>query len=432
MGKTEERGRNSRAGLAALAALATLATCLLLGPACTSDFSLSQVAEEPCNQCTFSRCRSEMTLCETDALSCAPWLECTTGCRANDQAVSACDEQCLEEGLHQAGYSTNPVSICQADRCAQVCGRPCGGWVNGLERCGQCMGKHCCQPAKACGLEPGCLDIGACLDSCAAGDWNAYNACFTRQSRQESIDRYFENALCAYTSCLAECEIGGFWDCVGEFQTLPERDPSISVKFIIKSVSLEPLAGVKARACYWDDPDDCPQPLGTGETDASGILEMTLEPNPAIQFRIDLTLDGFLPAMLIPPLPFNSYWTTFYPFLLFTQAQLAQMAQRLQIELLADRGHALVFFLDCSMLPAPNLTIASEAVGATVVAFHEYLPNTSDPLTDRTGLALIVNLPPGLTTLKATHASDSTREVLNGDVLIHPKKLSFGYLWPRL
>jgi len=227
----------------------------------------------------------------------------------------------------------------------------------------------------------------------------------------------------------AGVELEPRWECVGNvvWPLAPMNEIVANPSFReIRSGAV--LEGLRVRGCLASD-EFCTGPIAEGTTDAEGKVSLQL-PAPGTGWAGYLEAVGpTIPDQLIPadkPIGYNFAPGYGVP----DDGTLTTVLTLLGTQQLPGRGHLGIRARDCWDLPADG--VAFEVVQADAESSLSYfagaLPDRDATMTDDEGLAVIVNVPAGLTKVHAKLAATGT---LIGTVQVWVRDgsfTSFGFL----
>lgn len=197
---------------------------------------------------------------------------------------------------------------------------------------------------------------------------------------------------------------GADWACLGDVSYPAPSVATAKVSFVFSDLlSQMPIAGLLVRACPKDDPT-CAGEITQGTTDADGAVELSV-PTGTVGFQgtFNTELTGYVPGrILIYPEP-----TADSP--VITMALLSDSGLALglvDVGITEDpaRGHVAAAGLDCSLLPAPGVSLAVLAADASsTTAYVKGMGlDTAETATGPAGQGMIFNVPVGPTQVTAT------------------------------
>jgi hypothetical protein len=150
---------------------------------------------------------------------------------------------------------------------------------------------------------------------------------------------------------------------------------------------------------------DCAQPLGHGQTDASGLAAFPVQ-NPTlisplgINGYLQLVLPGYVPTLLYWGFPLSEA-TDDNNWKFVTPAVNQQLAATGGVTLDPMRGQITVRVFDCLPRPAPEVEVTTNITDPKMSEFYGLAFNRTPP-TDSSGLVFFNNVPVGPVTLTAT------------------------------
>jgi hypothetical protein len=353
-----------------------------------------RLGQGACADCGLASCCAELEACNAEP-ACAAHASCFGACAAAD---AACQAACETEHGTDAAFAA--VRTCLATHCAGQCGPACGG-VQLLPPnvCDDACGGSCCAAADAAAGE---LDFGlllACQRACGTADPTCVGWCENTHAAGADLARGIDE-------CMVEtCGDVARWRCVGPAQPQVSSVTSISYDWELRDlITGDPLVGLTIRACELLDLG-CAQPLTAPVvTDAAG--KAIVEDIPINS--LTRVFDGFFEVegdgyhfLYIEARPWIHDSGIIYN--LPSDEILAAGAQAAGVELLPDRGIALINAFDCLNRNAPGVSIEFEPRDASSLPFYVdgVVPDLSLPATVDSGRAGVVNALPGYLTIHA-------------------------------
>jgi hypothetical protein len=390
--------------------------------ACHGIASIDDVVHDECAFCTKTRCAQAAQDCGASA-QCGPLAACLTTC----QGEPSCRAQCVMSNsvapLSPDMSLAGSLNTCLAASCANECGLACGGMSQiagpaGAAGCEACIQANYCPSAEKCALSAPCQTYLVCRQNCATGD--CIGACL-------EIDNSFFQFFNGIPGCSSACDIGNNWACVEHFGWPPTAasSRSLTVRFA-DVISGAPLVGVQVSMCEPTPLDDagasqgngCIVPVAAEQTDVNGSVTLT----DATLNGQSFGLDGYL-ALSAPSLyPTLVYWgfplsqvhgSIADPIPVFSVSDWSVLGTLLSSNVATldpARGAVIGAVLDCFGTLAPGTAVAlsgPDTSGAMPVYFRSDFTLVGGPgaLTDTTGVAIFVNVPPGIVDVIATPVS---------------------------
>jgi len=351
-----------------------------------------------CQECIEASCCTQAAACAADD-ACSAHESCVIPCGADYACRAACDN------AHPP--STPQIAAtdqCVVASCASTCGIRCG--TAGIEiepdaagQCEQCIVAHACGPTEACGQSLECTQILDCQAGCVTPDCQA--ACSDGKDGGQALVQALSSAVAS--SCLAECQYGERWGCIGKLQFPLASTPQIDLTLdVISQPSGTGLSGVSVLACSAIDLP-CSTPLTSGTTDASGIVTLAIPAN-AQGFSGHLELSG---NGIMPELYFFDYNLTVPSSSLvvdvFSPSTFAALVGTTNVTVDPTHGSILLAAFDCALDPAPNVVISATGTDAEsrILYVANGMLSTTATSTNQSGTALIVDVPHGQVTVTA-------------------------------
>jgi 5-hydroxyisourate hydrolase-like protein (transthyretin family) len=265
--------------------------------------------------------------------------------------------------------------------------------------------EKCCDVARACGEDAGCLALRECFAACALGDLECEAACgATVDDALGALNGPM--VMCRNTMCGSECVPQIDWTCLGAPDAAPQTEAgTLNLSLTIQDFQTgAPAAGVTVKVCAREDAL-CEAPQSEGETDANGEVALTAE-------RGESGFRGYLEVTGGGRAASHTYFSEplaesgDYPVLAISESTLGLFTGLLGVEQDPARAAVAARVTDCSGRLAPGIVLgASTADDASQVGYLKgALPDPAATETDRAGLGGIFNLPPGAATVTGTRA----------------------------
>ncbi len=358
---------------------------------------------DACAKCMDTACCDEANACAGDT-TCKAAYRCIQGCKAGD---ADCATWCL--GSYSRPASLAPLTACASSQCAAACSpHACGVLVNGSSTCDACVQMNCCDENLACASDEACVDIDFCSHRCLpAGSLRCSSDCATTFSA--GADDSATRSSCISANCTDACSSDNAWSCLDQRPPVlkpPTLDPITFNMTVVEFLSEMPYDQVTVKACSPTDLD-CTAPLDTAVTD-HGAFALTV-PTGANGFDgyIDLSGGTLYPTLyyFLPPVIVGGDRGRLR---LPSADTIKLLSGAIKVDLDATRGHLALVPWDCTLSPAPGVSLLIDAAAdkdATTYYFENNAPNhsamqtTADP-----ALGGAVNLPTGLTRVRATVA----------------------------
>jgi hypothetical protein len=356
-----------------------------------------------CARCLDKECCDAATACDADE-TCRAAYGCQQGCAPDD---SDCIAWCL--GSTARSDTLAKLAACASSSCNAACGLGCGQLVNGSSACDACVHEHCCDENRACATDEACVEVDFCSHRCLpAGSINCSNVCTTEY--QAGADEFATRGACVAKNCAEECTSATAWSCLDENPTFlkpPSADPITFGMSIVEFVTEKPYEGLTVKACSQSDLD-CGAPLATATTDANGRFEMTVPSGPSgFNGYIDLSGQSIFPALyyFLPPLIVGGDRGRLR---LPAADTITLLVKAIGVELDPTRGHLALVPWDCTLSPAPGVSLSIDTADAmtTTYYFRQGAPSHAATETDvAPALGGAVNLPARLALVRATVTS---------------------------
>jgi hypothetical protein len=363
-----------------------------------------------CASCMRSRCCDESTACEADT-ACKAAYGCILSCKPGD---ADCVTWCL--GSYARPDALAALTACSAAKCDSQCGHSCGGaLVNGSNSCDACVAMNCCQENLDCASDEACVDIDFCSHRCLpAGSLRCATDCGMTYS--EASDKSATRSACVAANCSDACSSQQAWGCIESLESHPpvlkppSLDPITFTMTVVEFLSETPYEGLNVKACSRTDLD-CTAPVGTATTDANGAFTLTVPPGPnGFDGYVDLSGSNLYPTLyyFLPPVIVGG---TRGKLRLPSSDTITALAGGISVELDTTRGHLAMVPWDCTMSPAPGVSITIDAADEKSTSFyfqnglpsHAAMQTGSDP-----ALGGAVNLKTGITLVRTKLESAGT------------------------
>jgi hypothetical protein len=359
-----------------------------------------------CSQCMDKKCCDAASACEADG-ACKATYQCLQRCKPGD---SDCATWCL--GSYSRPEAVAKLTSCGAAQCDTECGLACGGLVNGANACDECVRQSCCAENAACGADEACVDVDFCSHRCLpAGSITCTNLCTTEY--QAGADEYAARSACIAANCAEACSSKNAWSCLEQRPPAlkpPTLEPITFSMTIVEFLSEQPYEGLVVKACSQSDLE-CGTPLSSTTTDENGHLTLSVPSGPSgFNGYIDISGGTLFPALyyFVPPLIVAGDRGRLR---LPSTDTIGILTRAIGVTLDEKRGHLALVPWDCTLSPAPgvSLEIESADADATTYYFRQGLPSHSSTETDTApALGGAVNLPARPTIVRATVTSLGT------------------------
>jgi hypothetical protein len=367
-----------------------------------------------------SRCASQASACA----ACAPCEALEQGCLFGCKDDPACRSQCALDYTLRLGDSCDvaaPLDACLATECADECGLTCGALSQiadprGAAACDECLSTNYCSLEEECAQNPACQEYLHCRQGCVTGD--CIGACLAIGTSFFGFYNSIE------PQCRAQCEVGANWGCVGRIHWPPVEHETRTLTFHLADYFFGTAeTGVTVAMCEADDVP-CATPVsGPVMVDSMGYA-MLVDATPNAQH---LGLDGYLQISRSDLLPTLFYWgfplvakdgLFSDPISVFSVADWAQLWNGVATPD-PTLGAIGMIALDCFGQPAPGITfslsnadagaptLSNADAGAPALYYMSGQSLVSQPnaITDVSGIALFIDVPPGPLDVLATPAA---------------------------
>lgn len=365
-----------------------------------------------CQACLASQCCGEAIACAHNS-ACTIYESCNVPCGAD----YACRSACAPDQSRASEISA--LDQCLVANCEAACGVQCGVTAalpqpDAAVACKQCIvaSANDCTLAEACAKNLECVEILGCLDKCPTPD--CQQTCTIGRDAGAALVAPLVSALAG--SCVAQCEYGGSWGCIGKV-TDPAPTGPIQLTMNVQSLASAPampLAGVHVVACSAPDAA-CTAPLAAGDTDGEGNVLLA----------IPAAVGGLIGHFEITA-PGDGGADSFEPVLYYLAYRLSAPVSTLQANLLPyslfanelslagttiapEGGSVVVAAYDCSLDLAPNVAFQASGTDAKFLYLVGTLFSASATETGSNGFAVLPNVLPGAITLSATPTSVGRR-----------------------
>ena len=394
-----------------LGALALVAACrqiVGIGDRVVADGGASPPAcglalpEGSCRACMEQHCCAAAEACASNR-----------ACKANEECVAACgdDSPCVDRCRFTAPAGivaqVPALDACVASHCEAACSLSCGarapqGGTDAAVACQNCIAANACSAQQACAGDVACQSISRCNQACTTLDCAA--ACPT--SFEAGAPEWFTFAQQVSGSCGADCPAD--FGCVGHV-SWPTAKASASTLHVVFTDILDssPTSGADVKLCSKDD-TACAQPLDDQPSDAQGTV--------TLHYTSPLAtgLDGYLQITSSVTAPTLFFWN--FPLteadgsfggniVTLKSASVATLFATVGITPAAGHGHLVVAGFDCNHSPAAGLQFHFRTpTDASTTLFYAAAGggvNVASQETDRSGVALVANVPVGPVVLEA-------------------------------
>lgn len=383
----------------------------------------------PCAACVAERCCELAQAC-ADEEACREHLECELNCRAQgDGAVDACVVGCNVHLRDGVPASWSQLNACRYAECGESCQSGCGPTPlfvaeEKAEACEACLSDRCCAEVESCGQDASCLDKLACTHARPLFDETL--ACIDYPSLNP-VQAFFG---CRRSECAQDCGVGQYWACLDGINI--KRTPSgpMALTFRLQDfTTTQTLPGAQVYVCS-DFDSTCASPLRatcpdrataceeealTGDlfqvTDANGVVHLQLlKPVEGFQGHfefIDPSADeergqGHAPLRYFvhPPLTEPSLYLVSAP---LSNSTLDIFGEIMGVWDRKQHGQVMVTLRDCLAARAVGASISVDRSEDVRLAYARGgIPVVEATETDRTGTALVLDVPPGPITITAT------------------------------
>jgi hypothetical protein len=350
-----------------------------------------------CRACVAAHCCDEAAACAQDP-ACSAVESCLLECGSD----YACRARCSLDNAASQQTDVPRLDTCVAANCNDACGLTCGMSTafttpDSAPTCERCLNENC-GATLACTTSLDCQLAGHCVASCFSPDCRG--ACL----QGDGGALFVSQALSAGLHCLAPCDIGELWQCIGKVSwPLAQSGPSdVTLTLLDQQQGGPPMQGILVKACPPGTDRQCLHPLSTGTTGADGKVTLTLLPvqSPGYGFW------GYFDLTLPAPPPGALHYLYFLSFPLSVEHAALSLsiysatafANLLSIPAFKPdpaRGYLQVTATDCLTIPAPNVTFVAHGIDDMTheVYLQGGLLNAAATATDRLGTVFFLNAP---------------------------------------
>jgi hypothetical protein len=356
-----------------------------------------------CASCTNASCCQESLACSNSA-DCAPYATCLGGCAGDP----ACRSRCTADNPGATAGEVSALNACLASKCETACGLTCGGVAGYFSEpdaaagCQSCLLGTACRDGNACGSSADCDAFVRC--SVAAhvpfgADCQGTDAGTTLAAKV--------NADLA-GACADACGIGGQWGCVGNVSWPHPTSSTVTLSLVTTDFNAPhpPIANLEVWICGALDLS-CGSPLAEGTTDDNGSFvrnvsnQANLGEGLAGYWKV-FSSQGYATQLLSWGVPLSAA-TFSYASSLVSEATSQAGLTALGIAVDPSLGMISTQAFDCAGNPAAGVEVTTD-IGDPNLQIRELYGVTGlkATATDSTGIALFVNVPPGVGSLTAT------------------------------
>jgi hypothetical protein len=355
-----------------------------------------------CQACLTAQCCDQAASCARD-LSCASYESCLLSCGAE----YACRSTCVRSNPIGGAPNVSSFDQCLAGSCADPCGVSCGvagsyTTPDAADGCQACINAHICTASENCATDTTCEMQGHCAFACATPD--CQSACLAGDA-----GLFLSAAYGLASTCLAQCQVGNDWACVGNVTWPLAKQKTIDATVtVLDSAQDTPLPGVQVAACNHGDVP-CSSPQTTAATDAKGQAHLVLTSPPGeiygFQGYFDLTSPGqsLVHYLYFLPFPLSEPQAQLQVISL-APSSLQALVSLAHITLDPNRGHVAVSSVDCLLILSSGVTFTAQGTDSQTqqVYYQGGALGTTATSTDQSGLVFFFNVPPGPVHIEAT------------------------------
>jgi hypothetical protein len=314
----------------------------------------------------------------------------------------------------------------------------------GGDACGRCGATQCSTSFDACMADSVCSEAIACV----ASEPGWLHGCSI--PLDADWDLLMKASNCSLQRCSEPCNVGRIWSCAGKYPR-PLPAPGVSSAAIgIRYSQGRPnfsagpaFAGIEVRACDPPGPGCIPvAPAATTGADGRAQLEVPFgtlsgfDPHPGFDGFLELSPAAGADPPVFPTLRFflqPPVWDILEWSTVFDQSFMLQALKSLEQQ--AALGVVALEVFDCAGAQPPDIRLEIEAENGAVVTpiYLGSSDNQPDPSLDRTsklGMAVAVNVPPGIVQVTARLAGTNRVVVDRKRASVRADTLSIVWLGP--
>jgi hypothetical protein len=358
-----------------------------------------------CEACLETSCCPEANACKGD-LACSVLEGCLGACDGGDPA---CRAKCTFAHIVGADTNETQLAACLGSQCEGPCGLPCDGvaeyfGADAAPGCQSCLATTSCA-GQTCGVGSACPSSLSCalayhtldrLEACAGLGPDAGPTALASLA----------------TACGAPCLIGQQWECIGHLETTAPTAQATSLQVeLFDQVSAEPVSGAAIGVCTPFALDCAPAPEATTDDGGFAVPPVTVPAAPAGSLQtgyLVVTGVGLYPTLIYWGFPLSEP-TAWIETGVLSNADLSLLeaagVSEYDASVDPSRGIVGVKAVDCDYTPATGVTFDVQPADAETQVFY----STGGALiptgpTTNLGSAIIVDVPTGLVTIRATPA----------------------------
>jgi hypothetical protein len=275
------------------------------------------------------------------------------------------------------------------------------------EECRRCAAEQCEIELAACSDS---VDCAALADCASNGPGPARRARCTLEHPDSSL-QLFQLNRCVGSRCSEPCASEERWSCVSDPTPLPEPiadRATIRIQYWDILANQIPLSGLDMRACEsrgFSDPYCTEGELARARTDESGVatFEVPLAGREPLDAFLDVSGEGYYPELRYHSTPIVHDVSVAQAGI--TQVAYALVGRQLEAEELPGHGFLTITALDCTLGPAPGVTIELSPKASETRRFYSRGKLNLDEgleVTQDDGIALFTNVPAGLVRVRAS------------------------------
>jgi hypothetical protein len=221
----------------------------------------------------------------------------------------------------------------------------------------------------------------------------------------EGSDKAAARSACVSANCSDACSSDHAWGCLERRPPVlkpPTLDRITFTMTVVEFLNETPYVGLAVKACARTDLD-CTAALDTTTTDENGAFTLTVPPGPSgFDGYVDLSGSNIYPTLyyFLPPVIVGG---TRGKLRLPSSQTITLLAGGISVDLDSTRGHLAMVPWDCTMSPAPGVSIAIDAADDKSTSFY-FQNNLPSHAVTQTGsdpaLGGAVNLKTGITLVR--------------------------------
>jgi hypothetical protein len=283
--------------------------------------------------------------------------------------------------------------------------------------CIACAEQNCAAEDGACRGDPSCLAYTMCVGSKPnpAGQTECREtfASWVRASdtvRERDLNGPYGQCVFRY-KCATECDGNNDLSCLQAFTWSTTPSPTVPLHLFLVDASQQTIAlpDASVRVCAAAD-TPCDNPLGSGKTDAKGLVELQLPTSFAGSFTgfLEIKGQGLYPTLL--KFSWNIGKETTYLAGIVNESLFKQSIGAIGLQPDAARGMLQLRMLGCGGVGVKGASFSADRQDAqSAVWYIDVLPKLEATATNAVGSGGIVDVPTGSTLVTATRAADGVQ-----------------------